>query len=63
LSGVYFGFASVVGALLGGLWYEQFGSWGMYGWGAAVMLIGLFIYVLASSLTTKSLVARQPVKP
>jgi PPP family 3-phenylpropionic acid transporter len=61
LSGVYFGFSSVLGALSGGFLYEQVGIWGMYGWGAAVMWIGLLIYVLAGSGWVK-MVARQPVE-
>jgi PPP family 3-phenylpropionic acid transporter len=62
LSGVYFGFSSAVGALLGGFWYEQVGSWGMYRWGAMVMFIGLLIFVLASNAAVKTM-AKQPVQP
>ena len=61
LSGVYFGFASVVGAMLGGVWYEQLGSWGMYRWGGVVMVVGLVVFVLASQVKIKH-VAGQPVK-
>jgi PPP family 3-phenylpropionic acid transporter len=61
LSGVYFGFSSAIGALLGGVWYEQLGSWGMYRWGGGVMLIGLVIFVLAGSVRVRSR-AEQPVK-
>jgi MFS family permease len=61
LSGVYFGFSSVLGALSGGFLYEQVGIWGMYGWGAAVMLVGLLIYVVAGSARVKA-VAKQPVE-
>jgi PPP family 3-phenylpropionic acid transporter len=61
LSGIYFGFASAVGAMLGGIWYQQLGSWGMYRWGAVVMLAGLLIYVLASSVTVRT-AAKQPVQ-
>jgi MFS family permease len=61
LSGVYFGFSSMVGALAGGFLYEQIGSWGMYRWGAVVMIIGLLIFILAGSLKLKPTV-KQPVK-
>lgn len=61
LSGVYFGFSSAVGALLGGFWYEQVGSSGMYRWGAMVMFIGLLIFVLASNAAVK-MMAKQPVQ-
>ncbi len=61
LSGVYFGFSSVVGAILGGIWYEQLGAWGMYRWGGVVMVVGLLIFVLASQVKVKP-VAGQPVK-
>jgi PPP family 3-phenylpropionic acid transporter len=53
LSGVYFGFASMVGALAGGFLYEQIGVWGMYRWGALVMAIGLLVFILASNLKVK----------
>jgi len=62
LSGVYFGLSSIAGALLGGLWYEQFGAWGMYRWGAVFMFIGLFIFILASNIRIKVATTRQPVK-
>lgn len=61
LSGVYFGLASVVGALLGGLWYEQLGSWGMYRWGGLVMVVGLLIFVVAGNVQVRA-TAKQPVK-
>jgi MFS family permease len=61
LSGVYFGFSSAVGAMLGGVWYEQLGSSGMYYWGGIVMFVGLLIYLLANSVTVRT-AARQPVK-
>jgi PPP family 3-phenylpropionic acid transporter len=61
LSGVYFGLSSAVGAMLGGLWYEQLGSAGMYRWGALVMVVGLLLYLLANSLAVKT-VSKQPVK-
>ena len=61
LSGVYFGFSSAVGALLGGFWYEQLGSWGMYRWGGLMMVVGLVIFVFASNVRVRS-AAKQPVK-
>lgn len=61
LSGMYFGLSSAVGALLGGLWYEQVGVWGMYRWGAVVMVVGLVIFILATGIRVRT-AARQPVK-
>lgn len=61
LSGMYFGLSSAVGALLGGLWYEQVGVWGMYRWGAVVMVAGLVIFILATGIRIRA-AARQPVK-
>jgi MFS family permease len=61
LSGVYFGLSSVVGALLGGFWYEQAGSGAIYGWGGLVMLGGLLIFVFARNLTVVP-AAKQPAK-
>jgi PPP family 3-phenylpropionic acid transporter len=61
LSGVYFGFSSVIGALSGGFLYEQVDIWGMYRWGAVVMIIGLFIYIVTSSARNKTVI-KQPVK-
>ncbi|MBE7556193.1 MAG: MFS transporter, partial [Anaerolineales bacterium] len=61
LSGIYFGFSSMVGALAGGLLYEPIGTWGIYRGGAVVMVIGLVLFILASNLKVK-LMARQPLK-
>jgi len=61
LSGVYFGLSSAVGAMLGGIWYQQLGSAGMYRWGALVMFIGLLLYLLANSVTIKA-APKQPVE-
>lgn len=61
LSGVYFGFSSAIGAFLGGVWYEQFGAWGMYRWGAVVMIVGLAIFIAVGSIRVKP-IAKQPVR-
>jgi PPP family 3-phenylpropionic acid transporter len=61
LSGVYFGLSSAVGAMLGGIWYQQLGSAGMYRWGALVMVAGLLVYILANGITVRTSV-KQPVK-
>lgn len=61
LSGMYFGFSSVVGALAGGFWYDQAGTWGMYRWGAVVMFTGLMIFILAGNLRIRT-AAKQPAK-
>jgi PPP family 3-phenylpropionic acid transporter len=62
VTGVYFGFSSAIGGLLGGIWYEQLGSWGMYRWGGLVMVTALIILGLAGSVRVRHL-ARHPVKP
>lgn len=62
VTGVYFGFSSAIGGLLGGIWYEQLGSWGMYRWGGLVMVTALIILGLAGSVRIRHL-PRHPVKP
>jgi MFS family permease len=61
LSGVYFGFSSVVGAVSGGFLYEQVGSWGMFRWGAVVMIIGLLFFAVVENVKVRA-AAKQPVK-
>jgi PPP family 3-phenylpropionic acid transporter len=61
LSGVYFGLSAAVGAILGGIWYEQFGSWGMYRWGGLVMVTGLIIFVVANNVQSRA-TAHQPAQ-
>jgi len=61
LGGMYFGLSSLVGALLGGVWYEQFGPWEMFRWGAWVMLVGLVVYVLVGGLAP-TVSARRPAR-
>jgi len=61
VTGVYFGFSAAIGGLLGGIWYEQLGSWGMYRWGGLAMATGLIILSLASRIRVRRF-ARHPVK-
>jgi PPP family 3-phenylpropionic acid transporter len=61
LSGVYFGFSSVVGAVSGGFLYEQVGSWGMFRWGAVIMIIGLLFFAIVENVKVRA-TAKQPVK-
>ncbi len=61
LSGVYFGLSSVLGAVLGGIWYEQLGSWGMYRWGGIVMIAGLILFFVVRSNATR-VATEQPIQ-
>jgi PPP family 3-phenylpropionic acid transporter len=61
LSSIYFGLASVVGAMAGGLLYEQVGSWDMFRWTGIAMIVGLLSYSLANVTAVKP-AAEQPVK-
>jgi MFS family permease len=61
LSGIFFGLSAAVGALLGGVWYEQLGSWGMFRWGGLVMMIGVVLYLVAGNIQVRA-AAKQAVK-
>ncbi|MBX3012458.1 MAG: MFS transporter [Caldilineaceae bacterium] len=47
LSGVGMGLAGSMGALLGGLLYEQIGPAPMFGWSGGVVLVGLLFFAVA----------------
>ncbi len=61
LSGMSMGLAGVVGALIGGFLYDSVGPAAMFGWGGAMVLLGLLFFVVAGRASAPMQLRRENV--